>query len=158
MVTDESLKEDLPPPPAPAKRDRAQKAVKLWDDAEAGGSTSAVVAPGVSAAGGDRFTANVTDRSRNKFHSMVRWKKSAATIQEYVDVSGIQDSKDPVNGNRPLRILQNGHYAIVGSSSIWASTSMHKTIAGTLRCIWRERTTTFGSLATSSSPERTRAS
>ena len=38
------------------RKDRAQKAMKLWDDAEAGGSTSAVVAPGVSAAGGDRFT------------------------------------------------------------------------------------------------------
>ena len=74
-----------------------------------------MVAPGVSAAGGDRFTATVTDRSRNKFHSMVRWKKSVATIQEYVDTyPGIQDSKDPVNGNRPLHIAsQNGHYAIV---------------------------------------------
>ena len=64
-----------------------------------------------------------------------------------------------MNGNRPLHIAsQNGHYAIVKQLIDLGVDLNAQNNSGNTALHMAKRTTTFGSLATSSSPERTRAS
>ena len=90
--------------------DEAPEWISRNDDVKSGVKDAAGVSKG-----GDKYRAVVTERSRNKFHSLCRWDKSSATISDFVDLyPGVEDSRDPLNGNAPIHIAaQNGHYRLV---------------------------------------------